>query len=203
MLTAFGAILDTTSATISFYNGAFTLPVKQKFQNSNDRMVITSENIEVPPNSEKFIQVSVSPMFNNIEAHVQPLNRYFNGLLIASAVVIAKDNVTLLRVLNATDNIVKLKRNVHLARITPFHEPPSPAYSHVSSLHDTNATEADTSTSHSNDFNKDTPVENSTPNPSWEEKEAVLTKIGLKLENDELTADERHELIDLLYKYRD
>jgi len=176
--------LDLVTGTVSFFDGLVSLPLQHR---SSDEAVIRAiERVEIPPGTEALIPVRIPPKFVSssktalLEPHVAMLRQ---GCLVARMVIRIDRPQTMCRIFNPMDRKIMIRKGSSLATI---------AFAEVGCVAEVDSPSA-----------QDMQYKEQKGQVSREEKERVLTGMGIELNRDKVDSEIYDEFCDLLYEFKD
>jgi hypothetical protein len=182
-------VIDYGKRCVTIFDDLIVIPLTTRY---NKNVIARLERtIVVPPHTEVITSVSMPKQYMNtlclLETHA-PIKK--QSIFVAAAVVQPEDGKAICRLCNTSNKPCTLVKNTPVASIEVIdvREPINLAM--LSLTLDV----------------KNTPQENSDAQQSslsHDEKLQHLREIGLKLDNDNLTAEQMRQLVDLLYKYEE
>ena len=180
-LTATQAKIDCTNRTISFYDDMIVLNTIENI-NKIDNLVRLTTRCVLPPRSETIVQLSVErstrPPFEPLL--FEPLAPNYNQkFLTARALVHNRNNRIIGRILNPTNESIHLNEGMPLGKLVDI--------------------ETDSITMLPDDPETRTPAAiNNISNYSTNVQNKTLDELGIKIQNDSLTQDQRQRLTTLI-----
>ena len=189
------AQINCATRTITFYDNLVGVSILTRHSTAKN-LACLSFDCSIPPMSEAVIQLyTVRPTFNVSRVAdsylVQPLPAEHKQLfLLSRAVVIPLNGNVCCRVLNPTNQIIKLKKGRPMAQLEVVDETNIKAIPEGSDVKEYINT--------LNDNRQSEQVSTSTDNPS-----KILDDLGIKISNEKLSNDQRKQLENLLVKNAD
>lgn len=176
--------LTETSAQIDMANGFISFCddlVSTSFTQSGESLLRSLAIVEVPGQSEAVLPVKIPRRFRTKCAIIEPTQLGVKNLIVARSVVKPKGNKTVCKVMNPTNATVRLNRSEIVAKISPLTDQ---ILCELSEPNEKSEVSID----------DDVPIETC---------KEVLTKRNIKIGGTNLTEDQQHKLIRLLYKNSD
>jgi len=173
------AFINYADNTVTFHDGLIVLPL-QGF-NSVKNCATIGTTACVPGYSEAILPVKIPSTFKNTEVVLEPLINNLHPVLVGGSLTAVKNNIGYMRVLNFKPYPVVLRKNAKIASIL--------YPNNINSI-----TKLEAPTDSPEDSN-----EADGPSPKTLEKFVSEFKIDV---NSKLAPNERHDLLKLLYKYK-
>ena len=187
------AQISYKTKTISLFDDLISAPLTTLADKFNIARI--AETIIIPPRTEAIVQINVPQAYQGKQCFLENTQpNKSTDLMVGRAIIQPTKKRTLCRVCNVSNREAILKTGRPIARVTLIHE--QQLVCSALANEDISTDKADVDNNDLHDVNLETV-------PPHEERLTYLTKMGLTLNNSNLTTEEMQQLTDLLYRYRE
>ena len=192
MLQKYKACIDMDGPCLTIGDDRTTVPMMTRFP--NNQILRVCEDMDLPPMHEAFIKVALPQGFDPCVSVIEALQNPWksDGILVARICVKPVDRFTVCRVINVSEEVICVRKNRAIATITAMQ------------ADDLMLLDRDNDDA-TDDIQTDDETSDSaqTDSKTHEQMLAELQSMGLKIEPENVTAEEKRELVALLFKYRE